>query len=115
MGAAAAENQHTPPSTGTCITQNVIVMTWSLDKRRKENQYAPQVSTVVLAARRGLLGSHRHLEISRLVRWVEAKITELGAHELDGLSTIVGRTGWRDCHQLVRHSARPTAVLPPDM
>ena len=91
MGAVVAESQRTPRSTGTCITQNVIVMTWSLDKRRKENQYAPQVSTVVLAARRGLLGSHRHLEISRLVRWVEAEITELGAHKLDSLVTVVVR------------------------
>ena len=118
MHAAAAESQRTPLSMDTCIAKQLSLMIGSIacsEERRRGNQYAPEVSAVVLAARRGLLGSHRHLEISRLVRWVEAEITELGAHELDGLVTIVVGKGRRDCQELVRHSARPAAVFPPDM
>eukprot|EP01051_Picozoa_sp_SAG22_P032681 SAG22_NODE_13912_length_391_cov_0.678082_1_plen_79_part_10 len=71
------------------------------EERKRGNQYAPEVSAVVIAARRGLLGSQRRLEVSRKVRRIETKISELGAHELDGLVTVVVRKGRRDCQELV--------------
>ena len=118
MHDAAAESQRTPLSMDTCIAKQLSLMIGSIacsEERRRGNQYAPEVSAVVLAARRGLLGSHRHLEISRLVRGVKTKVGELCAHQLNRLGAIVVGKGWRDCQQLVRHSARPTAIFPPDM
>ena len=85
------------------------------EEKRRGNQYAPEVSAVVLAARRGFLCSQRCLEISRQVRGIKTKVGELCTHQLNRLGAIVVGKGWRDYQQLVRHSARPTAVLLPDM